>query len=292
MEIEDFILEKLSKYDAVFLENEDFYIYPDIPVNVIKNDYLNKIKADNTNILWVYKDSEKNLSFITKDFISLFNQEKNDKITIYWRELKKIEYSIKGGMLIFYSIYSKPSIEINYRNFCLSIKHLKILHKFFNEVLEFYKDKNNLSVSDDVSVNDIDTLDSLTNDLMKAIFGIFKFIFYFVPKTLFKLIKNVFPVIIKLIKVLILFTIWLLIISMPVVLTFYKTNEVLLHKFANTIDFNLLLNININFLNQILYNKFFIIWTPLSIIGSLWGIKNIRTNLLDNIKKIFRKKRV
>lgn len=159
------------------------------------------------------------------------------------------------------------------------------------DIIEDNKDSLNYE-NNSLNKSNIDEniLDSLKNDLIKSIIGIFKFIFYFAPKTLIQFFRSILPTILKLLNVIILFLIWIQIIIFPVILKFYKINENIIKSFYKTFDFNLLLNIDIHILNDVLNSKLFIIWTLLALLGSLWGIKNVNTNIIDKIKKLFKKK--
>lgn len=318
MEITDLIKNEIKNNAFTFLSSENCYFTPKIPFNKINNIQLINLNKCNF-VIWVYKNnySKESITVITDLFIYIGRNEYN-YIYIYWKDLKKVSYNQEKISFIFNLSNAEIPLEINNLEICPEIdlskfeaNPLKIndFCSLFKKIISYnQKDKleekkivnylnkdiinYNENGEDKPNTNE-NILDSLKKDLIKSILGIFKFIFYFVPKTLLKFFRNILPNFIKLLNVIILLLILIQIIIFPIVLNFYKINENIIKNFIKTLDFSLLLNVNIYILNDLLNSKLFIFWTPLALLGALWGIKNINSNnnnIIKEIKKIIQRK--
>jgi len=120
----------------------------------------------------------------------------------------------------------------------------------------------------------LNLLDKLEDLEVKMIYGVFQFLFWKVPKFIKDTLINWFlPILVKLIKVIFLFVVWLAIISSPLiyfVYTNYDSEQIIesLAKFSN--------------------NEYFIaiFWIVIVLIGSIWGIFHVHRKQYDWFKSI------
>ncbi len=116
-------------------------------------------------------------------------------------------------------------------------------------------------------------LDKLEDLEVKMIYGVFQFIFWKVPKFIKDTLINWFPTLVKLIKVIFLFLVWLAIISSPLIYFVYTNydSEQISESFARFSD------------SEYLIVTF---WIVIGLIGSIWGIFHLHRKQYDWFKSI------
>jgi hypothetical protein len=325
MKLKEFIITKIEENIVTFNKNcyfinEHEYEYED------KN--KSKIK---TKILLFYKfgKGDSRVSAITDKFISIkkdnYPNDNDNYIYFSWSDLETVYMSHNRVYFKKKNIVEPFNFEIN--KLCLNEKDSTVIVKIINETIKFYnntttdsynsfintlekvkekKEVESILFEEDkiypetfiskqnVENNDSKELESLTSlehELIKAILGIFKFIFFIIPKNIFNFIRNILPEFIKLLRVSILFLVWLIIVFHPLAFFFYKVNK---DYFSyNNLYIFTVENLNFDIFQEVLKNNIFILWTlwiPLALVGSFWGLKNIRVSIFDKIKKFMRKK--
>ncbi len=133
-------------------------------------------------------------------------------------------------------------------------------------------------------------LDKLEDIEIKMIYGVFLFVFIKVPTFIKDTLIEWFSILMKLIKVMFLFILWLSIIFSPIIYFVYVNYD---SEYVNEVFHNIYINYDSEYIkdifNEFSNNQYFIIVSfcvSVGLIGSIWGVFHVRRKQYSWVKSM------